>query len=245
MAFKHVIDKEAFDKLSDDVKKEYEEKDGQYYLQVEGMVPKARLDEFRENNIKLAQDNDKLKRHVDSYGAITPAELEELRKKAETGGGEVDEEQLNTMVEERVAKRVSKMNEEHESALKAEREARGQAETTLSKLIIDTNVQTEAVKAGVRETAVEDVLLRARNIFRVENGSAVPYKDDEIVYGKDGKTPQTIGEWLADQASTAPHLFKENKGGGATPPGKPGQGGAGQEQNVRGVSRMHQAHMNG
>jgi hypothetical protein len=113
----------------------------------------------------------------------------------------------------------------------------------LSKLIIDTNVQTEAIKAGVRETAVEDVLLRARTIFRVVDGRAVPYNGDEIVYGKDGTTPQGIGEWLADQATKAPHLFKETKGGGANPPNSNNQHQSGASgTKVRGIDRMNNAH---
>lgn len=241
MALEYTIDKDAFDGLPEVVQKEYELKDGSYYLQANGMVPKARLDEFRDNNIKLVKTNDEYKKHIDAFGNLTPAELADLRAKAEAGGGQLDEDQMKELVDAEVAKRVQKMTEEHETALTAEQDARGKAEGMLSKLIIDTNVQTEAVKAGVRDTAIEDVLLRARNVFKVEDGKAVPYSENEIVYGKDGKTPQTINEWLADQSVSAPHLFNESKGSGASQ-GKQTSSGASDDSKVRGIDRMNRAH---
>jgi len=241
MALEYTVEQEAFDKLPEAVQKEYEKKGDAYFLQANGMVPKARLDEFRDNNIKLVKANDDFKTHIDGLGSLTKADIDALKAKAEAGGGELDEAQMKELVDGEVAKRVQKMNEEHGVALTAEQEARSKSDGMLSKLIIDTNVQTEALKAGVRETAVEDVLLRARNIFRVEDGRAVPYKDNEIVYGKDGTTAQSIGEWLADQVETAPHLFKESKGSGA-PHDHKKPGGAEQNTKMSGIDRMNAAH---
>lgn len=242
MALEYTIDSETFAQLPDVIQAEYEQKDGAYYLQANGMVPKARLDEFRDNNIKLVKQNDEYKKHIDEYGSLTPADIADLKAKAEAGGGKVDDAQMKELVDAEVAKRVQKMNEEHNAALTAEQEARAKSDGMLSKLIIDTNVQTEALKAGVRETAVEDVLLRARSIFRVEDGRAVPYKGDEVVYGKDGQTPQSIGEWLADQEVSAPHLFKESKGSGAPRGSEHKSGGAGDDTKLRGIDKMNRAH---
>jgi hypothetical protein len=245
MALDYKIDEEKLKALPEAVQKEYELKDGFYFLQASGMVQKERLNEFRDNNIKLVKQNDDYKTHIDGLGNLTAADIAELKKKAEAGGGNLDEEQLKALVEEETKKRVKKMQDEHTTALTAEQEGRATSDKMLSKLIIDTNVQAESVKSGVRDTAIEDVLLRARNVFRVENGKAVPYKmgekGEEIVYGKDGQTPQTINEWLADQVETAPHLFKESKGSGAHQQ-QDHSSGASNDSKATGINRMNNAH---
>ena len=54
----------------------YEERDGGFHLAVEGMVPKGKLEEFRNNNIELTRERDELKQKldgidVDEYRRIT------------------------------------------------------------------------------------------------------------------------------------------------------------------------------
>ena len=115
MAFKHKIDKETFDSLTEAVQKEYEEKSGEYFLQVEGMVPKARVDEFRDNNIELKKRISTLEESVDAFGGMTKSDLDELKRKAEAAGGEIDEEAMNKLLEERLTKRVEKMNLDHKT----------------------------------------------------------------------------------------------------------------------------------
>jgi len=84
-------------------------------------------------------------------------------------------------------------------------------------------------------------------VYRVVDGKAVPYAksksgEDEIIYGKDGETPQPMKEWLAERVSDAPHWFKESTGGGSRHQQPGGQGGgAAVKTNATGVNRMQAA----
>ena len=53
----------------------YAERDGAWVLDVEGAVEKAKLDEFRNNNVALAKERDDLKKR---YEGIDPDEVRKL-----------------------------------------------------------------------------------------------------------------------------------------------------------------------
>lgn len=82
---------------------------------------------------------------------------------------------------------------------------------------IDTSVMQAATKAGVLDTAIEDVLLRARAMFKFDPKAGIVMKDSdgEIVIGKDGKTPVGIPEWLDEMKEKARHWFPGSRGAGA------------------------------
>ena len=62
---------------------------------------------------------------------------------------------------------------------------------------------------------MEDVLLRAKNAFVLQEGKAVA-KDDkgETIYNSQGE-PLTIEEWISRLQKSAGHLFEESTGTGA------------------------------
>jgi hypothetical protein len=91
----------------------------------------------------------------------------------------------------------------------------------LDKLVIDNAVQTAAAKHGVRKGAVEDVLFRARTVFKAHEGQAVAYQGENPVYGKDGVTLLGIEEWIQSLPAAAPHLFEESRGASAPGGGAP------------------------
>jgi len=82
-----------------------------------------------------------------------------------------------------------------------------------------------ASKAGVRASAVEDVLLRGRQTFRLVDGKAAAFEGDRPSYGKSGE-PLDVHEWLAGMADKAPHWFEASTGGGSKA-GSPNLGAAG------------------
>ncbi len=47
---------QELDNVPEALRSEYVEKDGSYHLNVEGMVDKSKLDDFRTNNVKLLKD---------------------------------------------------------------------------------------------------------------------------------------------------------------------------------------------
>lgn len=106
--------------------------------------------------------------------------------------------------------KVNSLNEEKE-ALSTENQ---QLKSQVGKLMIDNNVVSEFIKEKGSETATTDVVLRANQIFRVENGELIPRDENgEIIVGKNG--PMSINEYIGALKESAPHLFQGSAGSGA------------------------------
>lgn len=81
--------------------------------------------------------------------------------------------------------------------------------------VLADSIRSAALKTGALPEATEDIILRARSTFKLnENGDAVAYDGNEPIYGKDGKTPLTLAEWAESLKETAPHLWPRPTGGG-------------------------------
>ena len=206
MPLKSVVDN--LDGLDKSVHGFYEKgADGKFYLGVEGMVPSTRVDEFRTNNIALKQQLEKFE-GIDplKYKEMTERERKIAEKKL-VEAGEIDKV---------VEQRVEAMKKEHETTLRTLSTERDSANAKLSSVLIDSAVKSAAVAEGVVPTAVDDVVLRAKTTFVVKNGEVVATNDKgAVIYGKDGVTPLSIGEWVKSLKATAGHLFQGFKGSGA------------------------------
>jgi hypothetical protein len=119
-------------------------------------------------------------------------------------------------VDELTELRTKALRESLQGELGNERTKVTALETQLNKLVIDNAVQTAAAKHGVKPSAMEDVLFRARATFQVRDGVAVAMEGNNIKYGKTGTDPLGIDEWMSNLPAVAGHLFNESKGGGAT-----------------------------
>lgn len=187
----------------------YEEQDGKYTLSVEGMVPKAKLDEFRANNINLARERDALRQQ---YEGIDPQKARNLLEKYQK---EQDRKLIDAgKVDELLTQRVEAMRTDYESQLQTEAKKSQTLQVQLEGLLIDGAIRDEAAKAGIRSSAIEDVLLRGRSVFRLVEGKAVPMHGDDIIFDKTGEA-MSMGEWLRGLATSAPHLFEPSRGAGA------------------------------
>lgn len=207
MSLKSIV--EDINALPEALREFYSEQDGKYLLSVEGLVPKARLDEFRANNIALAQERDTLRQR---YEGIDPTKARELLAKSQA---EQDKKLIDAgKVDELVAQRVEAMRADYEAQLQGAASKGKKLETQLESLLIDGAIRDAAARAGIRATAVEDVLLRGRALFQLVEGKALPMQSDKILYGKTGEAI-TIDEWLNDLSGRAPHLFEPSRGGGA------------------------------
>lgn len=185
---------------------------GKYFLQVQGMVAKSVHDEFRNNNITLTN---KLKAFegldIEDYKRLKGLE-EKLTKTPDAAA-----------VEKMVQERVANMRTEYETKIGDYEKSVGTMKSQLEVLVIDNAVRAAATKVGVRPEAMDDVLLRAKTIYKFENGQAVPYdQKGQPIYGKDGSTPMNPEEWASSLKKTAPHLFPGSSGTGATGTGRPG-----------------------
>lgn len=178
--------------------------DGAFYLQVEGAVAKEKLDEFRDSNIQLLKDMEKFKDVDPEKYATLKAEHDKLQEGELIKAGKV---------EELVAQRVAAMKTAHEAAMADLSKRYDVGQRQLETLLIDNEVRAHAAKVGVTATAVDDVLLRAKSMFKVEDGKPVA-KDSEgkIIYGKDGTNSIGISDWIGGLKEQAPHLFAPSQG---------------------------------
>jgi len=217
-----------------------------FTLKAEGMVDKARLDEFRENNInlrkeiesydskitdyesKMAEMHNALKSMEEKYSGIDLDEYraaqEEAKRMAEKEmieAGEVDK-LINSRVDEVVAaktKEAEALKEQYESKINALQSDLVGYDSQLSKMLVDNEITKVASVKGVRSSAIEDVLSRGRNIFRVEDGKAQAFNDDgRPMYMDDAVTPLNIDGWIEGLTKSAPHLFEASSGSGMQQP---------------------------
>lgn len=208
LALKSVL--ETLDGVHESLHAEYTKgDDGKFHLTVDGMVPKGRLDEFRDNNVTLKRQADEMKA---LYDGVDPAKYREMTEQAT----KIAEKKLIEAgkVEELFEARISPMRTEHEKLLKAARDEAATGKKQLEGLLIDSALRDAAGKAGVLPTAVEDVLFRGRAAFRLHEGTATAFEGDKPVFGKDGN-PLSINEWATSLAEVAPHLFTPSQGGGS------------------------------
>lgn len=150
--------------------------------------------------------------------------LHDLEDKNMLAAGQVDEV---------VAKRTERMRADYEAQMKrfgsdleTERAEKSKLSGRLSEVLIDSGLREAAVKAGVKSTALIDLQLRGRNVWKLKDGQPVPYRDDgTTLFGKNPPAPMTMDEWVASLQAEAPHLFETNKGAGSEPTNRQGTGG--------------------
>lgn len=227
-----VLSKEEYDKLSEALKEHYAESNGKYVPQVEGMVlesqlneVKSKLAEFRDTNITVLKDRDKLKKQLEAFDGIDTEEYKALKAEKESLGklGVNNSTDLPKVIESFVAKAVNPLKQELETA-KAERE---QAKHELQAKAVDTKITEAAIKAGILPDVLSDVVERAHKIFKYVDGEVVARNGELPIYGKDGSKPLSIEEWIGKPAETSlpKAFFQPSSGGGAN--GGAGDRGAG------------------
>jgi len=119
-------------------------------------------------------------------------------------------------------KRLERVNAQHQSELEnvtgklVDYESKlEKAEAQVRDLIIDQQVVTNFVNENGLKSGVPDVILRAKATFKIEDGQAIARDENgQIIRGKDG--PITVQEWVAGLKDTAPHLFPQSSGAGAS-----------------------------
>ena len=151
-------------------------------------------------------------------GLLTKAQTDdETRLLAE---GKIDE--VFTRRTERLqadtAKQMKAKDDEINKHVEANKKLAGRA---LSEAILKA-----ATKAGALPEALEDIVLRARGTWTVNaDGEVVALNGEEVVLGKDGRTPLTPIEWAESLRETAPHLWPKAQGTNAPGSGAPAKGG--------------------
>lgn len=173
----------------------YKEDNGKWLLQVAGAVPQAKLTEVEGKVTEFRTNNIALKKQV-----------EDLSKAAPNAGD----------IEKIVETRVSEMKTNYENQIVTLTSEKVALSTNLERVVLSDSVKTAATEYGVLPSALPDVLARAKEMFVVENGNAVP-KDKKV--DKDGKQ-FTVNTWITSLTESAGHLFAQSRGSGAFKPTK-------------------------
>lgn len=210
MALKAVLSKADYDALPEAVKSHYAEKNGNYQLDAPGLVPdtdlkaaNTKLAEFRDNNIVVMKERDELKTKLAGFDGVDAAEYKRLKEKATT-----DPNELTKMIETQTKPLKDSINALMEDKAKLERE--------LQTKTVDDHIRAAAVKAGVRETAVDDVLWRGRQVFKFKDGKVVALDGDKPLFSAEKPSEGlAVEEWLTSLSKNAEHLFKSSSGGGS------------------------------
>lgn len=225
---------ETLEGLSEEVKTLYKQGgDGKWHLDTEeDASAKAKLDEFRSNNIKLMKEREELTKKLEKLG--DPAEIEAMRKKLQA----LDDKKLieEGKLDEVVNQRTERMRQDFENQIKQltaaidEREKKlSSTNQRLSEVLIDGEITKAVNGVGVvKKEAMRDILARGRATWHLDDeGKPTPKEGDKLLYGKDGLKALTFDEWAQALILTAPFLFEESGGGGAGGGANSGGRGAG------------------
>jgi hypothetical protein len=210
----------------------YKEVSGVWVIDCEGASDKEKLKEFRDSNTKLLKDLEEIKERFEGIDPVVSrslqAENEKLKAAATAAGGKggkASEEEIEAKINERLKTQKADLDKQIEKLVKE----RDSANAELSRVVVEDSLITAATRKGVKGTAVEDVVRRGKEVFRLEGGKPIPYRGTDKIYGKDQIETMSVEEWMDGLAGSAPHLFAESNGGGATNGSSGGAGSNGQK----------------
>jgi len=193
----------------------------------------SKLKEFRDNNVKLIKDMETLSSKfegidVDAYQDML-SKQEAMKTKKLIDAGKIDE-----LLDEK----TKSMREVHNKELSKTNEVNQSLQDQLAKLVIDNAVRDSALKAGVVDTGMDDILLRSKSIFSLKDGKAVPTDaQGNTIFGHGTSEPMSVNEWVKAQMDVAPHLFKSSSGSGSSHNARPNGTGT---QNLTSIQKLEQ-----
>lgn len=217
MKLKFIVTNESDLPEDETLKGLYTKTGDKWILDIEGAVPKAQLDQFRETNVDL-------KKKLEQYGDITPERAAELKEKEETfkGGNAKTAEQIK----EEVERRVAELKTTHQTALTAAETKAAKLQRDLEAHVIDRALIEAGTELGLRPTAHEDITFRGRKTFKLdEHGKPVAVDaEGNTIYSATGD-PMTPKDFVGNLTKAAPHLFEPSSGSGSGGSGS-GRGGS-------------------
>src|SRR5262245_25111652 len=146
----------------------YVEQGGAVVLDIEGVVDKAKHDEFRAANVALKKELEDQKKR---FEGIDP---DEVRKLADEKLKLEEAQQIKVGEVEKVLEtRMKNAKSEFDKQLGTLTTERDSLHCRLTAIQIDQGVTSVATRKGLRPTAIPDITARARNVFRLVNGAPV------------------------------------------------------------------------
>jgi hypothetical protein len=226
MGLKAVLGNKAeVEALAEPLRALYVEKDGQFILDADveshpavGGLRTA-LQKERDGRSVTDKELQKLRKDIDGLDPVKAREA--LAKLQEVEDGKLIAE---GKFEELVKARTERLQQDHAAQVgefqKQSKTLESQLSTLNNELAterIDNALTLIATKKGVRPTALTDVILRARRVWRLEDGKPVPKDGDTVIYGKDPSKPMPMDEWLdALRTGDGAHLFEGSGGSGSS-----------------------------
>lgn len=203
---------------------EYEQRDGKYHLKIEGelpgFAPVTKLQEFRDNNIKLIKEKEQTVKELEElrslktrFDGVDPDEyklLKEKHSKLEKKGIK-DDDDVDKVFAEKIEKALAPVKKELESQKILAQEAQKKADKAKMREVIGGAL----VKAGARQDALDYLLVKADDFFLADNGE-IKAKEGKTS-PKDGVSPITAEEWIQSAVKEHSFAFEKSQGGGATP----------------------------
>lgn len=233
---------DSIDHLDESLKGFYKESDkGGFILDVNGYQdpdPNGLKTAFEKQKAAAKQSKEELSnlkqtlRDLENkYSGIDPEKVKSLLAKLEND----DEAKLlaEGKIDEVVKRRIEKQIDEYERKITTASQAAEQANSKATKFenrVLENNIRSAAIEAGLHKHAIDDAIFRAKTLFALnDDGQAVQVDGSgEITLGKDGKTPYSVKDWLEEMKEKAPHWYPaDNTGGGGQ--GNKGKTGAAQD----------------
>ncbi len=193
---------------------EYEERDGKFFLKIDGDVPGlVRANDYGDLKQKVALFRDK-------YTAA-------MKRASEIAGvDEIDDDltPLRTTLEslkakladnpESTQKQIQEAIKPLQEALAAEKAGRIAATERVSKALLRENIGAVLTKGGAHPNALGFLLDQSEKVFEI--------KDDKVsardgYFTKEGK-PVTPNDWMETAIKDYDFAFKKSSGGGPIPP---------------------------
>jgi len=224
----------------------YVEKDGKFVLDVEGVPEdpevKKRIDEFRENNIKLFQKAEEMEKQLKKFEGVDP---DEYKKALDLLEKYKDSKLLDDgKIEELLNERTGRMKQDFQNKIDAlteklglESKEKSTLRTSLGILKIDNAIQQTILRLHkIKSGAMPDIIRRGREVFKLSEELepvAIDSNGGKMV-GKDGITPLTIEEWAEQLPNEAAHCFED--GEGLHSKGKGGKTGGSQMDRIKKIA---------
>jgi len=224
---KPVID--ALDQVTEDLRPHYVSKGDQFVLQMDGdphgfiardthVEQVNKVAEFRDNNNKLKAEleaRDTALKKLDAYKDLDPdaaraalSKVAELQKKGVSKASDVDDAVRSALQ----SFKTSELDPLRQ-LLTDEKTARHAADLKVSQAALKNEVLTQFKAAGGQDAAIDFVVSRASDVFKIE-GDQLVAKDG--IYSTDNPgDPLSLGEWMTKQTREIGFAFGMSNGGGA------------------------------
>ena len=167
-----------------------------FTLKVEGLpeAPEDKTEEVATLTLKLSEETDK----------VNDFRSNNIKLKAQIEKDSTSDSKIEALIQD---------------ALQPFRDKNTQLETTnatlsrnLEEVVLSDKIKSLAVEAGVYDSALSDVVVRAKQSFSVKDGKVVPV--DANARDTEGNL-FTTESWLKNLTETAQHLFKPSQGSSA------------------------------